>query len=122
MKPSDFEKGLEKTYNEQITPPLTLREKLKGNWHEIVGANGMCECGSESGICGERLLSFIESEIQAAKEEGWKFYQKRGYEYGAKEEREKILKKIEEQLEIYMHEPALLKLRDDLQATLREEV
>ena len=36
---------------------------LKGNWHEIIGGNGMCACGTEQGNCNERLQKTLEQAL-----------------------------------------------------------
>lgn len=40
----------------------TWREE---NWHALEGPLGQCACGSEKGVCGVRLESFIE-KVEAA--------------------------------------------------------
>ena len=42
------------------------------NWHIIVGGNGMCECGTEKGKCGDQLANLLSKEREKGYEDGQK--------------------------------------------------
>jgi hypothetical protein len=45
---------------------------IEGNWHQIIGPNGMCECGTKNGNCNARLEKWHLAEIALAEARGEK--------------------------------------------------
>lgn len=53
---------------------INVLKQLKelGNFHAIVGGNGMCKCGSDFGVCPEVLLKFIKKKMIYAYKQGYR--------------------------------------------------